>query len=780
MRILKILLLGLLLLIFGLPYGLKFGAMSYLENNYDVSVNIEKISLNPFTGKIGVKGLHIYGSNDQELHLGEILLQVNMRGLFDQKILINSFFAANFKTKITQSEKYWNLGGLEIPISDSVKTKPTNSDIRSSWQFGIDQFSLNTINVELDVTQFSGNVLIESLSINDIQEWQPDLITSLSAKLRVNNSPVSIKGEARPFRLIPDVKSEIKISNLDMASLMTKLEDKLNYEEIHGILNADFEMGYFIEKGQHNISTDGSLSVSDLAINDAINLIMFKAKKIKWDGEAEIKIPNIKDGLSLTSSSQLTLGTFEAISNEKNVVLASFDEFLMGNFSINEAVFDFKALEISGLKLLEEREKSNTRIPLIVNKLKIDQINIDQKILHVENVLVSGLEANLEIDQNGELLQTQFFRDEESKVSEEDNIEIASSSKESLVKYFSVNEIKIIDDSQVKFFDRSVTPVFESNLNKIELLVKEVDSQNGSLWAEFDLNAKLNDYGNIQLDGKIQPFSKKINALVSAKLKNIPLVPLSSYAGKYADLFIKRGFVDIDLKVSVTDDMLDVENTLLLSKLTLEPGSTEVSKKWLLELPMPLDVTLNALRNKNDEIKLSIPIDGNISSPDFDFQNIYNTAMLKAVKVAATFYITQAIQPLGLVLTASKLVGKAMQPSFEPLYFDVGSTILDNENTQHIGRVKNLLIKRPALKLTVCANAVEQDWGAVSKKTLSSDKALRDKQRTQFLLKLANDRSRLVKRLLVGKGQISPTRIFECNGKIEVGEKERPKVMLSL
>jgi len=302
----------------------------------------------------------------------------------------------------------------------------------------------------------------------------------------------------------------------------------------------------------------------------------------------------------------------------------------------------------------------------------------------------------------------------------------------------------------------------------------------------LDFSAGVGEYGKIKLAGKVQPFQPLLNANLDASIKNLALVPFSSYSGKYADLFIKRGSLNSKVKVNIVNDVLDVKNLIEFNKLKLEPGETEVSKSWISKLPMPLDLTLNVLRDKNDVINFDIPVEGKVSDPDFRLQDVYNTAMKKALKVAATYYLTQAVQPLGLIMTASKLVGEAAKPGFEPLVFTAGSGEISSDNQSHLANISKLMVERPKLSLTICGTAIEQDWLvvkeslSVEEKKLIVDPTKIPELRKKRLLKLAESRGQAVKRFMVKSGKVDPGRLHECNGKLDEEKEAKPTVTLSL
>jgi len=88
-------------------------------------------------------------------------------------------------------------------------------------------------------------------------------------------------------------------------------------------------------------------------------------------------------------------------------------------------------------------------------------------------------------------------------------------------------------------------------------------------------------------------------------------------------------------------------------------------------------------------------------------------------------------------------------------------------------------LKFPKLKFTVCGNATETDWKIINTREASEANKDEEKKavpRTKRLLKLANDRTKTVKKYFVEKHKIAPKRLLACNGKIAKDEDEKAAI----
>ncbi|MDH5256370.1 MAG: DUF748 domain-containing protein [Gammaproteobacteria bacterium] len=832
MRILKYTTLLIILFFILLPYGLKYGAISYLEKQYSVAASIDNIRFNIFNGIVGIEGVHIYGDNGRDLHLGQLLVDIDLALLFERKIFIESLKLYSFKTQLIAASEYWNIGGIIVPIGlddkdlEKNETESPDDNAGSSWQFGFDNLEIKNTGVVLDTRKIKSEVAVKALTISEASTWKPDFKSLFDVLLLVNDSPISLKGDFRPFAPSIDLNVLLEIPGLELAPLIAATKNDLPYSDLNARISSALQITYSDKTGGKHISASGELSVENIVLNDPVNEVTIREEKVSWGGNVEMLLPDNVENISIKSQSDILILPLALTSNINNILLTGFDRLAFKNIRLDGInSVQIENILMQELVLMQDRTSDSQPIPLSFDKINVVDVKRIDEVLSIDRVDISTMQANLILDSEARLVATSMFAEptEESVIvvdADEDNIELKTNESSSLdesLKEPNETSVEVSDDklskeldqklnkksdkksfslqirslslnqnSFVHFVDNSVTPVYEININKIDLKLKNIDMSNENALMAVNFKAGINDYGYLNIVGEVQPFTKFINANLDVKIDNLALVPLSSYSGKYADLFIKRGSASAEAKVNIKNDVLNIKNKFKLNKLKLEPGDSEVSKSWLADLPMPLDLTLDVLRDKHDVISLDIPVEGKVTDPNFHLQDIYNTAMAKALKFAAKYYITQAIQPLGLILTAGDLIGKATKPGFEPLIFENGSSELTSVNKAHLKKLAKLFVDRPVLNLTICAASVEADW-AVAKQRLSPEElkqskdesnALKIKEKT--LLNLGRLRTQTVKRFIADVEGIKPTRLHECNSKIDQNENAKPRVELSL
>jgi len=846
----KILFLLVALLLVILPYAAKYGAVHYLETEKNIQANIGDLNINLFTGKVGLQGVHLYGPELGELHLGQFLLDLSIMELFNKNILVESINFHDFKTNVTELDKAWNVGGVHIPLSGEEPKEPAKSQQESKpldWGYGVRSIAFSNLKIDVSSQYTDSHFILNKLKVNDLLSWYPANASNLELDLNINGDSFKISGDVTPFISEPVLKTKVHINNIQLKPFLKSLKE-LPFEKASVAVFSDFNLEVVSRKEHIELGINGSYGLKDIYLKDKSREI--KLNKLFWDGAQKVSLPKqgVKiinlDGLfaienvdvvdsennahvlqekvelagqyeikldeksdkpDVVASAALTVDQLNVNSLDKKIKLISFDNWQVKK--INVKSIDDVMVGISELNnLLLLNDLSNEKLPPVakLEKFIVSDIHYQPNKVEIAKIDFRHLNADVRLDKKGDIpalasispKQDKAEVDKEVKPAEE---QVRPEASESDVKTkkdaFAIvlKAITVNSNSNVRFIDNSVTPIFDTKLHDLKLNLTSIDSINTDKPANIDFGVKIDEYAEFVLKGKARPFSEKMHANLKANLDALELVPLSSYAGKFAGINIKRGTLDIDADIKVKDDILDVKNTFYMNQLTVESDDSEVSNNAFKDMPMPLDLTLDVLRDKNNVIKLDIPVQGNVNEPDFRLQDVYNKAMAKAMKFAATHYLMQAVQPLGLIITASKLAGKAMAPKFDPLIFEAGSSEISKDNQQHIKKLAGILQEKDKIRFTICGNATETDWKAIqalkekSKETVKSEPGKEgpkiEDSRKQILLKLANDRTKLVKKYFVDTYKIAPKRLLTCNGKITKDEEDKiakPAVELTL
>ncbi|HFE39558.1 MAG TPA: DUF748 domain-containing protein [Gammaproteobacteria bacterium] len=779
-KIMKYFFLFIAVVLIALPYAAKYGAIHYLETEKNIRATIGDLDFNVFSGRFALEDVHFYGAEVGELHLGLFAIDLNMLELFNKNILIDSIEIRDFNSNVSELPGGWNIGGIKLLLDESEKAeepldKSQDTAKPFDWGYGIRSLSFSRVLIDVSSQYADSQFEIRKFAIKDALSWFPATASGVELDLAINGNNLNINGDAKPFAKAPVLSTSVVIDNVQLKPFFKSLKN-LPVSDVDAGLFADLTLDVAMENKGLQVLVNGNYGLRNIFMEDELRKI--KLEKLMLNGEQKLILG---DDVDITASLSLALEKMDIESLDGNVKLASIDSFNANNIQVKN--IDDIIIDKSELKKLHLVKELNKNLPdmLRLDKLLVSHIRYQPDLAEVEKVELRHLVGDIRLNDKGEVPVLASIiandSDEKSSVSSAKAEEVKSAGSRFA---FAVKEILISPDSNIRFVDNSVTPVFDTKLHDLKLKIVNVNSADTRQAANIDFSVNIDEYGNMKIKGDLQPFSDKINAKIVANLEALELVPLSSYAGKFAGINIQRGTMSLDAKIDIKDDELDVKNTFFLNQLKVESDDAEVKDNIFKDMPMPLDLTLDVLRDNNNVIKLDIPVKGNINNPDFRLQDVYNKAMAKAMKFAATHYLMQAVQPLGLILTAGELIKKAAAPKFEPLKFALGAASVSKENKKHVDKIAKLLKERDKLRLTICGFSVNQDWDALKKKLADKGKPVpAEKDKTKQLLKLANRRAHKIKDYFISTHKISVKRLFSCNGKV-LKEEKIPKVEISL
>jgi len=327
-----------------------------------------------------------------------------------------------------------------------------------------------------------------------------------------------------------------------------------------------------------------------------------------------------------------------------------------------------------------------------------------------------------------------------------------------------IGSIKISGKSRATFEDDSVEPPYHQTLVLREARLANLDSALPQQASTVAVVAQIGKYTHISLRGLLWPFTPRLTLDLKGNVESFDLPPLSPYTARELGYNLKSGHLNAEVQIRAKQGKLEGDNTLVLKNLVVNPVDTEKMKQLTKQLTMPLDSALSTLRDKDNNIKLSLPLKGDSSDPKFDLGDALNQALGKAMKTASLAYLKYYFQPYGTLITIAELADKATAVRLDPVFFPPGSAAFDQTTQAYLERVANLLDERPKLQLKICGIAVPADGAVVA----------------EDLKALAQKRADVVKDRLVENHQVDPARLFVCHPEVSDKPDDRPRVDLSV
>jgi Domain of Unknown Function (DUF748) len=375
-------------------------------------------------------------------------------------------------------------------------------------------------------------------------------------------------------------------------------------------------------------------------------------------------------------------------------------------------------LSSKGFELLD----SNQQIIAGFDKfwLDISFLSLLQKKYRIQSIGFDGLKVNAVLSSEGKINLLELVPKGSKEIVNQDNVSNHDvpkiESKKSAQLPLFVIDLMSIKNSNIGFIDQSVQPNFVTDLSDINLQINNFSTR-ADQETKISFQAKLDNTGMISNEMLIKPFAAPMTLEMVFKLKDYVLPALTPYVGKYAGHKAKSGELDVKMEYRIADNKLDAKHKILVKGFDF---GDKIESKDALNLPFGLALAL--LEDANGKIDISLPIDGDMSDPDFHYFQLIG-------KVARNFLLKLVTRPFTFLVS---IVGsESEQEDFGYIQFVPGKANLSEAEQEKLKLIVKALKERQSLTLSVkqCYDAVA-DWQAIKKDTFELNfSALREESK---------------------------------------------------
>ena len=686
-------------------------------------------------------------------------------------------FSLNWKggVKLTQNSKNLDLKlnsqllninkmALNIP-SSNLNLSPLTIDWKGNFNLqqrrktGLDvdwngNFNLKNLNLRL------ADLITKTKTFN--YQGQGNYHKKQTQKIHLNgkikNKNFSLKNNQvslNPLDLNWDGKLNLTLTNqtkVDWKGLLTLNHLDINLPKpILSIRNQQFNYqgeGRLVMGENLDYLIVGGLDFSDLIIKTAlqeIQLAHFKGQQLQIEEPLNIQIQQMDFKTLKISQETQKLAEIKAISAQ--------DLNIKGTNKIK--LKQLEVTEIQGLDLINLQQ-------LIVKNIQLKEMD-----LQLEQIDLKKLMINIELNKQGKIEVLNNLTKDSKSTTKTTKTKEKTSNPPFRIRF---TEFNIDNQSRIDFKDHSVSPAFSSHLALQRFIIKDFDNQAKKMQTGIDIKSKLNKYAHLKIKGVMGIINQQLDMKIKAKIKGLELPILSPYSKNAIGYTLKKGQLNADINVKITQGKMDILNKLKFSKLEIKPFAGAKNK-----LEVPLETGLAMLKDKHDQIALDLPITGNIKDPKFRINDVINLALGKATKMAALTAVAFAIQPYGAILVASQMIdSNTFAAKLDAIEFKAGTLEPIKDPKDYIKKLATMLTDRPAIQLSVCGVVTAQDKEALLKK----DPKI--KISDQQLKKMARQRTELIKNLFLKEYNTEPDRLIGCSPFIETDLKAKARVDIGL
>ncbi|QNT69062.1 DUF748 domain-containing protein [Defluviicoccus vanus] len=270
----------------------------------------------------------------------------------------------------------------------------------------------------------------------------------------------------------------------------------------------------------------------------------------------------------------------------------------------------------------------------------------------------------------------------------------------------------LLESSTISMLDQTLSPPAIATIHVDTLSLSNVDSSNPSARTDLRLKARLDD-ALIMVDGWALPFKSRPDFNIQAKVNELALPAVNPYLAPQVGLDITAGKLMVDAEGKAEGGQLTGELRPTVAGLRFADragaGGDQVSKS----IGMPLSTIIGLLEDADGTIALTLPVEGDLLSPDFDYSSVIWSGLYRVLRALITSPFKLVSASVSLLsagdVGAGEAAAAAGSPMLAPLAFAPGGTDLISSAHEAIVGLRQMLKDRPRMRLTLCGVATSQD-----------------------------------------------------------------------
>ncbi len=269
---------------------------------------------------------------------------------------------------------------------------------------------------------------------------------------------------------------------------------------------------------------------------------------------------------------------------------------------------------------------------------------------------------------------------------------------------FRVGQV-VLEKGEVAYADNTLEPPFSTRLHALEGSLRGLSNITPQQ-ARIDVSGLIADAGEVDLEGTIATLDTDETTNLHLVMKELSLPVLSPYFGRYLGYRVDSGKLALDLNYEITGPMLKARNEVLLERLQL---GAPVQSDQATDAPVKLGLAL--LRDGDGRIGINLPIEGNLSNPDFRLGQVMVNTFINVV-------VKAALSPFSMLGSIVDIAGLS-ESELGNVEFNPGSKTMADGEEKKLEVIAEALNERPQLSLNIRGAVVpEMDGPGLKRESL--------------------------------------------------------------
>ena len=268
-----------------------------------------------------------------------------------------------------------------------------------------------------------------------------------------------------------------------------------------------------------------------------------------------------------------------------------------------------------------------------------------------------------------------------------------------------------MEEGFVRFVDRTTHPDYAEEVSGLALTAEGLGTRPSrraklTLRGTFASGTPLSVHG--ELGGLVGPRFLDL----TVDVRDFPVPRLNPYLAHLVAWVAHQGTLTAELRYRVNGDDLEAVNDVTLTGLEVARagGGGEVQRR----VGPPLDTLVSLLKNREGVIKLTVPVSGRLSAPEFH----YGEAVWAAVRNLAIRLVALPFSLVGKLFFTEDSRIEAV--AVDPVTFRIAEAAPTPAGAQQLEKLAAFLKEAPAIRLRLRPVTTVADVGALRRQALDS------------------------------------------------------------
>ncbi|QBZ83582.1 hypothetical protein GHNINEIG_01642 [Hydrogenovibrio crunogenus] len=294
--------------LFFLPLMLKKTIEYALVQQGAESAQVEKVIINPFSGRLELFNLSVSTNQQQQLNLGHLKVNLGWLDLLQRHINLQTLELFDTTLFLTyQPNEYIRVGGISFPLNtkQSVTTPEEAAKKPFFWGLGFQNLVLKNATLNLKTPELNKVIQFEDVSVSRTANWKPELYSQLGFRIQDDKGLLTGNLDTKIFSDTQVIKGQIQISDFDLHSYQGYLPK--TWEMFSGLASGELEVKVKNHYGAVDIQQSGQIGVRNLTLQQQDFQIQSNA--VDWNGQLTFSIDK-NDGYTLQANGEWQLNQF--------------------------------------------------------------------------------------------------------------------------------------------------------------------------------------------------------------------------------------------------------------------------------------------------------------------------------------------------------------------------------------------------------------------------------------------------------------------------------------